>query len=308
MIEVVQPQVSVLMPVYNGERYLEAAIDSVLGQTMRDFEFIIIDDGSRDSSFRIIEHHATKEPRIRVIRLSHQGIVAALNKGIEESRGDFIARMDADDICFPKRLEKQVSYMLSHPDCVLLGTSRRNIDCYGIPVGRHKVVTKHEAILRKMLNSPGGTVSHPTAIMRADVLKDLGGYDPNCPVAQDVELFLRLAEHGAIGNLPEPLLLYRIDPRSATRSRRQQQWRVVSRVLTQAWQRRGAQCPPDLESVRRRFDRLPTGPKLYRKLVANALYYGARKAALKHTFHSLKKYPSSRHSWQSLWWSIRGTY
>ncbi|MBI5094602.1 MAG: glycosyltransferase family 2 protein [Candidatus Hydrogenedentes bacterium] len=110
------PAVSVVMSVYNGERYLAEAIESILGQTYRDFEFIIIDDGSTDESLKIVEGYASRDNRIRLVSRPNRGLAAALNDGIEIARAPIIARMDADDVSLPKRFEKQMLYMAQHPE------------------------------------------------------------------------------------------------------------------------------------------------------------------------------------------------
>src|SRR5688572_53842 len=121
-----QPLVTVLMPVYNAERFLSEAIDSILQQSLTDFEFLIIDDGSTDCSREII--NAYKDDRIRLVQNeSNLAITASLNKGIHLARASLIARMDADDISYPERLQKQYNYLSNHPDCALLSTSARVI-------------------------------------------------------------------------------------------------------------------------------------------------------------------------------------
>src|ERR1051325_1151561 len=112
------PTVSVLLPVYNAERYLESALQSVLGQTFSDFEVIAVDDGSKDNSKKILERFAANDPRIRVISRPNTGIVGALNDGLAVARGEFIARMDADDVALPGRFQAQLDYLRGHPDCI----------------------------------------------------------------------------------------------------------------------------------------------------------------------------------------------
>jgi glycosyltransferase involved in cell wall biosynthesis len=119
-------KITVLMPVYNAEQFLREAIDSMLNQSFRDFEFLIMDDGSTDSSISIIQQY--QDPRIRLIRNEKNlGISPTLNKGIELASSDLIARMDADDISYPDRLQKQYDYMMAHPDCALLSAWARVI-------------------------------------------------------------------------------------------------------------------------------------------------------------------------------------
>src|SRR5688572_25740567 len=115
------PTVSVVMTVYNTERYVREAVESILGQTFRDFEFIIIDDGSTDSAPAILREYADRDPRIRLVSRPNTGIVRAANEGIALARGNYLARMDSDDVALPHRFEKQVRYLNEHPACVLVG-------------------------------------------------------------------------------------------------------------------------------------------------------------------------------------------
>ncbi|MCY3867896.1 MAG: glycosyltransferase family 2 protein [Chloroflexi bacterium] len=122
------PAVSVVMPVYNGECYLAEAIESILGQTFTDFEFIIVDDGSRDGSAAIIHDFAKRDERIRVIQHErNRGLTSARNSGIAASRGQFVAAMDHDDISLPRRIEKQADFLHSHPRLGLVGTHVRTL-------------------------------------------------------------------------------------------------------------------------------------------------------------------------------------
>ena len=122
----VQPSITVLMPVYNAERFLSEAIDSILHQTLTNFEFLIIDDGSTDNSLKIINSY--RDQRIILVRNgTNLGITASLNKGIELAKGHLIARMDADDISYPDRLQKQYDYLNQHPDCAMVSTLARVI-------------------------------------------------------------------------------------------------------------------------------------------------------------------------------------
>src|SRR5437868_6051181 len=122
------PQVSVLMPVRDGERWLSTAIDSVLRQTLTDFELIVIDDGSVDRTPAILHSHATRDRRIRIVKLDRQGVASALNRGLAEARAALVARIDADDLCAPNRLAKQAEFLARRPEIALLGSWAEVID------------------------------------------------------------------------------------------------------------------------------------------------------------------------------------
>ncbi len=202
------PPISVCLPVYNAERYIAEAVESILGQTFGDFEFLIIDDGSTDGSRRILERYAAGDPRIRLVSRPNGGLVSALNELLGMARGEFIARMDADDIALPERFERQIAYLRDHGDVVALGTQILLIDPRGAPLTEMPLDLEHEDIDRAHLN--GVTVlCHPTILARTASVLGVGGYRPGYFPGEDIDLWLRLAEVGRLANLPEILVKYR---------------------------------------------------------------------------------------------------
>ena len=203
-----RPKVSVLLPVWNGEAFLEQAIDSVLGQTLSSFELIVIDDGSSDRSAAIAEGFTSRDDRVRTLRRPHEGLSASLNAGIAAARGDYVARMDADDVSVPDRLQKQVEYLDAHPACVAVGTWIEVVDEAGRPLGLKTYVTTHAEISAALLDgiSP---MAHPTVVVRGDALRAAGGYDARCYPSEDLDLWFRLGESGELANLGEALLRHR---------------------------------------------------------------------------------------------------
>ncbi|WP_408588303.1 glycosyltransferase [Novosphingobium sp.] len=204
------PRISVALSVYNGERFLAQAIESVLGQTCGDFEFLILDDGSRDATPAIIADHAARDPRIRPIVRENRGLVASLNQLLAEARAPLVARMDADDLCLPERLGRQLAYLDAHPEIGVLGTWTEDIDELG---GPHPVLAPdhplgHEDFLRAVeLSLP--LLCHPAVMYRRDVVLSVGGYHGAFRHCEDLDLWLRLAAVTRIANLPERLLRYR---------------------------------------------------------------------------------------------------
>lgn len=197
------PEVTVLMSVYNGEQYLYEAIQSVLNQTFKNFEFLIIDDASNDSSAEII--NCFNDNRIRYLRNPENlGLTLSLNKGILLSNGKYIARMDADDICLPTRLEKQLMFMNEHPECGVLGTWFEYL-----PSGRiAKPPIVHEEIYARLFKE--NVIAHSSAFIKRDILIDNQFfYNTDYKKAQDYELWSRLIEVTKFSNLPEILILYR---------------------------------------------------------------------------------------------------
>lgn len=198
------PRVSVLMPAYNSEKYIAESIESILNQTFTDFEFIIINDGSTDSTARIIKKYAKHDNRIKFINHSkNKGLVGVLNEGLGLVRGEYIARMDSDDISLPTRFAKQVAYMDAHPECGVLGTA---FQMFG---DRETIIIhpKHVYIIDLVYGCP---VGHPTAMLRKSVMDTHEfRYDKNYKHAEDFELWSRMIMSTEIHNLPEILLNYR---------------------------------------------------------------------------------------------------
>jgi len=203
------PRVSFLMAVYNGERYLDEAIQSILNQTFPDFEFILINDGSTDGTAGIIERYRRKDGRIRAYEQPNQGLVASLNRGLELARGEFVARMDADDISMPERVATQVAFMESHPDVGICGTW---IETIGMPHGTVRCYPTDDATIRSWLLFES-VLAHPSTIMRRELLTKAGlSYDVCYVHAEDYALWVQAARHMALANIPGVLLRYRLHP------------------------------------------------------------------------------------------------
>ncbi|GIV38766.1 MAG: hypothetical protein KatS3mg033_0566 [Thermonema sp.] len=206
-ISAVHPLVSVVMPVYNAEKFLAEAIESILNQTFTDFEFLIFNDGSTDNSLKIIQQYQRKDSRIKLVYSGeNKGYVFHLNEGIRLAKGKYIARMDADDIALPERLEKQVEFLEKNEDYVLCGS---RIKCFG--KSEHVVdlpIENNEIHLKMLYINP---LAHPSVMIRKSVLidKKLFYYDGVMP-AEDYDLWVRLAQFGKFYNFRECLLLYRI--------------------------------------------------------------------------------------------------
>lgn len=213
-----EPTVSVLMSVYNGERYLVEAIESILTQSYTDFEFLIIDDGSIDSTPKILADYAVKDPRVRVVPNDiNIGLARCLNKGIKLARGKYIARMDCDDISLPERLAKQVNYLDSNQNCAVLAVKISMIDVFG---NNHSLwkedqrTTTWGEIYQQMPKA--NCIAHPGIMIRKSVLSTYM-YNNKHSFGQDYELWLRICADGLrIEKLDEVLLRYRINPLSIT--------------------------------------------------------------------------------------------
>lgn len=203
-----KPRVSVVLPVYNAVRYVEQAVTSVLNQTFTDFEVIAINDGSTDGSLGVLQRLAAMDPRIRLISRENRGLVTTLNEGLAHAQGEYLARMDADDISHPERFARQVAYLDAHPECIALGTWAIAIDEDGEQLSLIEKPLVHHEIDRLAIQG-GCPMLHPTLMMRLDVLRKIGGYR-NYQYGEDRDLYLRLAEVGTLMNLADTLLQYRI--------------------------------------------------------------------------------------------------
>jgi glycosyltransferase involved in cell wall biosynthesis len=210
------PRISVLMPVYNCDRYLAEAVDSILNQTVSDFEFIIIDDGSTDRTGLILKGYAEKDSRIRVVSQRNGGIVSALNKGLALCRADYVARMDGDDISYPERFALQVDYLDNNADCVIVGGGLMGIDEFGKQLAPYFFARNKITSFRKFPIQVALTV-HPLAMIRKPALVELGGYRATFPHAEDYDLFLRIAKYGRLHNLENILFSYRNHQQSVSR-------------------------------------------------------------------------------------------
>lgn len=210
------PEISVILPVYNGEVFLRAAIESVLKQTFNDFELLILDDGSSDQSGAIAQTSTTTDSRIRLLRNGKNiGLQRTLNYGIEESRGRYIARIDCDDIWRdPEKLEKQVRYLDHHPDCAVVGTFAEMIDANSQRIGTLRYATTDTDIRRHFLIA--NQFAHPSVLVRKSALDRLGPYSEHAcyRTIEDYELWLRLGTRYQFANIPETCLAYRIHDRS----------------------------------------------------------------------------------------------
>ncbi|HEY9006038.1 glycosyltransferase family 2 protein [Ohtaekwangia sp.] len=201
------PRITVLMPVYNAAPFLREAVDSILQQTFRDFEFLIIDDGSTDDSAAIIESYT--DPRIRfILNDGNIGISATLNRGIALAACELIARMDADDISYPARLQKQYDYMVAHPACGMVSSW-----CRVITADKKNVRTERYTSRFFYYNLTFECwIYHPTVMYRKQAVIDVGMY--SMPYSEDYDLFWKLAQKFPVNNLSEILLDYRLSPNS----------------------------------------------------------------------------------------------
>ncbi|MCC6597448.1 MAG: glycosyltransferase [Alphaproteobacteria bacterium] len=221
-----RPLVSVLMSVFNDEETLEETLRSVMNQSYSNFEFIIIDDGSRDSSSRILEKLAAEDSRIRVIRQSNTGLTIALNRAAALAQGALLARIDADDVCMADRFAQQVHAFAARADLVLLG-SNSNDEYENGTVRLWGAYSDAAVSKRILLCTP---FPHSSVMMRTDVFRMLGGYNENMKTSQDMELWMRFAGAGVVSMLAQPLIRRRVRKNSISGRKRFRQFRDALRA------------------------------------------------------------------------------
>ena len=201
--------VSVVMSVYNGQEYLESCIDSVLNQTYSNFEFIIINDGSTDNTANILDQYTKQDSRVIVHHEKENlRLVRAINMGCRLAKGEYIARMDADDICLSERLSTQVQYLTTHPDIGILGSWVQNIDQHGNVLDIWKVPI-NSAFIAWTLQFEC-CMAQPTIMMRSEVLKSLKYYRISALQCEDYDLWCRASNMTQLANIPDPLVQRRI--------------------------------------------------------------------------------------------------
>lgn len=201
------PKVSVVMAVHNGQDFLEESMRSILNQTFRDFEFIIVDDGSTDRTAAIVKILKEKEPRIRFIRQQNKGQSAALNRAIGLARGKFIAQLDDDDISLPERLHWQVDYLERHPQTGMVGSWADMIDKEGRVISHIRHATTDRGIRRRMLWKNQFVFS--SVMLRREAFEKAGPYEKKYPYSIDYDMFLRVMRDFEVANIPRVLLRYR---------------------------------------------------------------------------------------------------
>lgn len=290
------PHVSVVMPVYNAESYVAEAVESILSQTFRDFEFLVFDDGSTDRSLEILQAYTDRDDRIRVFAKQHRGHVPWLNEGIQIARGEFVARMDADDVALPQRFARQVEFLNHHSDCVVVGCDIMMIDPDGDPLATAKHKTVHEDIEADLLGGGHGVIAHPTCMMRRSTLLAVGAYREEFETIEDFDLWFRLAEQGRLANIPEVLLKYRLHHTNVIFTQVERQQRCADRIIREARLRRG------LKPLARSVWSFTT-PSLagrHQMWAWHAAGSGYRKTAFKHAFLALNENPFSLKTWAAL--------
>jgi len=299
--------ISVLIPIYNAERYLRRAVGSILNQTFREFELIAVDDGSKDNSLRILKELQAADTRIRIISRPNTGIVGALNDGLAVCTGKYIMRMDSDDIAMPDRFQKQIDFMESHPDCVVCSGKILIIDPDDLPI-RYECTATSDADIRHRMEHGGYYLVHPATCIRREAVQKVGGYQKEFEWVEDLDLWLRIGELGTFANVPDHVLNYRLDDKSvsstkngAMRSaRRIEAWR-------QYYERRGLTAPARKEATAAAAPLAnPAGARSFWAFMA--LDSGFYLSAIRIAFKALRAYPTKPQPYVALTLSLMGPF
>jgi len=211
----VTPAVSVLMGVRDGAPWVADAVASVLAQTAGDLELIVVDDGSTDATPALLA--AVRDPRLAVVRQEPAGLTRALNTALARARAPLVARLDADDLALPERLARQRAFLAAHPEVGLLGTAAREVDAEGRAVRVLRAPADDPALRRALIRA--NPFVHSTVMLRRAALDRVGGYDERLPVAQDYDLWMRVAGVSRLASLEEVLVVRRLVPGRVTATR-----------------------------------------------------------------------------------------
>lgn len=224
------PLLSVVMGVRNAGPWIGAAVESVLAQTQREFEFIVVDDGSTDSTGAILDGCA--DPRLTVVHQRWRGLAASLNRALRLATAPLLARMDADDVALPERLARQVAFLGARPEVGLLGTGCHDVGPSGTVLATYRPPETDAQIRRALIRY--NPFVHSSVVLRREALERAGFYDEGLQVAQDYDLWVRMSRVTRLANLPEPLVLRRLTPGMVSRARDTERLRTELRVKGRA--------------------------------------------------------------------------
>jgi glycosyltransferase involved in cell wall biosynthesis len=296
------PLVSVILPVYNGGDLLADSVRSVLEQTHRNLELILIDDGSTDDAVAPLRRHP--DPRLRILQQPNGGKASAVNRGLDEARGEFVTLQDADDISRPDRLARLVREMREHPDLGAVFSSH-----YLILHGRDRAPqsrTKDQAECAELIQRMTMPAHDPTVMYRRSMLGDQR-FSPDLRVAEGYDLILRMGEQYPMRVVGEPLYGYRVTPDSLTRSNVKQRWETTTEVFRRTCIRRGIDGSEILRKIREGYDRPVTEKDMDNKMATHFLESvcdlseaGRRFEALRNGWVCLRQAPRRKPHWKPL--------
>lgn len=298
----ITPVVSVLMPVYNSGKFLSDAIKSILNQTLTDFELIIIDDGSTDESLAIAKYYSELDSRVSVYNQKNKGISLTRNRLLSLSKAKYIAWMDSDDVSLPDRLLNQYGYLQENANIIAVGCKTELIDEKENPLCLWNSPTSHTEIDKLHISGNGGAIIFSSAMMRKDAVLSAGGFDENLTGAEDLCLFLRLAEVGELANIDKVGLLYRQHLKSISHNSKKTILNDKAKVIEAACKRRGIKNyvlnDKDYHSVETHH--------IFNKWAWWALNDGNVSTSRKYAIMAIIKRPHYLAYWKTLYCACRG--
>jgi glycosyltransferase involved in cell wall biosynthesis len=299
------PKISIVMPAYNSEKFLGEAVQSILNQTFTDFEFIIINDGSNDNTLSILKKFAQSDKRIKLFSRENKGLVYTLNEGLHYAKSPLLARMDADDISRPQRLQKQFEFITKKDEFVAIGSEVMLIDSEGMPIRKMGVPKTHDEIDQAHMNCLGGAIIHPVSMYRTADAKKIK-YREAYIHAEDLDFWLRLAEIGRLGNLPDTLLEYRQHHESIGYKKSEIQKNSAYNAILSASQRRRVNQPDKQICKNKNASNFIDKDDIHRKWAFWALKGANVSTARKHANKALISNPGSLSNWKVWLCSLRG--
>jgi len=297
------PKISVIMSVYNGERYLKEAIESILEQTFKDFEFIIVDDGSDDKILKILNEYAKKDIRIRIIKNKKNiGLTKSLNKAIKTAKGKYIARMDADDISLQNRFFKQVAIFKKYHDVSIVVNNYAIIDKNNKEIKVQKLPSDNFSLYNSVRKN--NIICHGSIMIKKTLLDKIGGYNELLDFAQDYDLWLRVFKNGyKFYLIPEVLYKFRISPESAEKKAFHQN--DYAKLIRKMHENPSKNYYYLVEKLRKKNKQIRLTQRkkdaLYYYIIGtNKLFSGFNKHARQFYYKSIKKYPFYLKAWYRL--------
>jgi len=287
--------ISVLLPVYNAEKYIKETVESILSQTFTNFEFIIINDGSTDRSLEILQYYAEQDSRIKLISRNNKGLVDTINEGLSLAVAPYIAQIDHDDISLPSRFAIEYDFLQNNPDVVCVGSDYELIDDQSRCIGLIEVTKGSSAIEQSLLEGVC-PIANPSTLVLRSAINAVGGYKQGGFPAQDYVLWIDLLDVGKIENINATLLQYRIHAESASRKRNAEQVKIIKATCKQACLRRGIPCVYDDNDLEPEKERTYTGDLL--RYGWYAFNTARRRMALEYAIKAIFKSPFSLGGWR----------
>lgn len=301
----IAPLVSVVMPVFNTRSYLDEAIASIMRQTFPNFELIIINDGSTDGSLALARQWEKKDRRIRVFDQSNKGRSFSRNRGLELATTEFIVMMDSDDIAEETRLQLCYEYLQNNSEAVAVSGQYERVCMYGVPLQKSSLPLDHKSIVNDLLQDKGDSFTQGASMYKKSLAQKVGGYNLSYDLGEDADLFLRMALHGELINLPDVLLKYRRHPNSITSTADEQLVENCIKRLNSAWLDRGLLMDSDFEHYLKKTIKREKHEDIL-QFGWNALNKGETKIARRYAKSLFFSKPFSLKTYRFLYCALRG--